>query len=139
MAVVSTNNAYLNWLGTDLSAYWIGEVDNSVENSTVETTSGAGVNYVMRNPGLNDSSFKFSVVVDDVTYNGYKSVLAIGGKGTLIYGPEGAIAGKPKLEVVCILKSVGGANATIAKDTHMYELEYEGAAAPTATLATSTF
>lgn len=139
MAVVNSNNAYLNWNGTDLSAYWIGEVDMSIENSTVETTSGAGVTYVMRNPGLNDSSFKFSVVVDDTTFAGYKSALAIGVKGPLIYGPEGAVAGKPKFESSAILKSVSGANATIAKDVHMYELEFEGNGAPTSMLTSTTF
>lgn len=139
MAVVNSNNAYLNWNGTDLSAVWIGEVDKSSENSTVETTSGAGATHVMRNPGLNDNSLSFAVVVDDVTFNSYKGVLVEGVKGTLIYGPEGAVTGKPKFECVMILNSVSGANATIAKDAHMYEMEWEGAAAPTATLAVSVF
>jgi hypothetical protein len=139
MAVVSSNNAYLNFNSIDVSAVWIGEVDMSVENSTVETTSGAGVTWVMRNAGLNDGSISFAVVVDDTTFNSYKAALVIGTRGSLIYGPEGNVAGKPKLEVVSILKSVSGANATIEKDVHMYELEFEFAAAPTSTLTASTF
>jgi hypothetical protein len=139
MAVVNSNNAYLNFNGIDFSAIWIGEVDKSQENSTVETTSGAGATHVMRNPGLNDNTISFAVVVDDVTYNSYKAGLVVGTKGPLIYGNEGAVTGKPKFECSMILKSVGGPNATIAKDVHMHELEFEGAAAPTATLETSVF
>jgi len=139
MAVVNSNNAYLNWNGTDLSAIWIGDVGVSGDNSSVETTSGAGATHIMRNTGLSDSSFSFSVVVDDVTFNSYKSALVPGTKGTLIYGPEGAVTGKPKFECSMILNSVGGANATIAKGVHQYDLGFEGAAAPTATLQVSVF
>jgi len=139
MGVVNTNNAYLNWNGTDLSAYWIGEVDISSENSSVETTSGANATHVMRNAGLSDTTISFELVVDDVTYNSYKSVLVIGTKGTLIYGSEGAVAGKPKFEDVMILTNVSGPNATIEKGVHMHSLEFEGAAAPTATFANSVF
>jgi hypothetical protein len=139
MAVVNTNNAHMVFNGTTLNAYWIGEVDKSEENSTVETTSGAGVTHVMRNPGLSDNTISFAVVVDDTDFAAYKAALVLGTKGTLTYGPEGAVSGKPKFECVMILKSVSGANATIAKDTHMYELEFEGAAAPTSTLTVSVF
>jgi hypothetical protein len=139
MAVVNSNNAHLVFNGTTLNAYWIGEVDKSSENSTVETTSGAGVTHVMRNPGLSDNTISFSVVVDDTDFNSYKAALVEGTKGTLIYGPEGAVTGKPKFECVMILNSVSGANATIEKGVHMYELEFEGAATPTATLQVSVF
>lgn len=139
MATINTNNAVLKFNGVNLSAYWIGEIDKSSENSTVETTAGAGATHVMRAPGLSDNTMSFSVVADDTDFNSYKAALIEGTKGTVIYGNEGEITGKPKFECVMILNSVSGPNATIAKDVHMYELEFEGAAAPTATLQTSTF
>src|SRR5688572_3408365 len=118
MAVINSNNASLVFNSIDLSARWIGEVDKSEENSTVDTTSGAGATHVMRNPGLSDNTISFSVEADDVEFNAYKSALVVGTKATLVYGPEGAVSGKPKFECVCILKSVSGANATIEKGVH---------------------
>ena len=135
MATLNGNNAYLSFAGINLSGVWTDEIDFTQSNETQETTAGAGVTHIQRAPGLNDTEMAFSVIYDDATLASYRLAVLIGTQGTLIYGPEGQVVGKPCHEQTMILSEVAGPNITIDKQKVMFELSFEGAAAPTKTVA----
>lgn len=134
MATLASNNAFLSIGGTDVSGYWTDAVGLSETNSSVDITAGAGATHVERAPGLNDTSISFSVVYDTADIAVYRASLIRGTVYTVIYGPEGSTTGKPKFECSMILTEKAGPNTTIVKDKVMFELSFEGAAAPTATI-----
>ncbi len=133
MATLAANDAYLSFNGVDVSGYWTGNADYSASNSTNETTSGSGVDHVQREPGLNDHSMSFSVTYDTANLGTIRSALEVGTKGTLVYGPEGNTVGLPKFECSMIL-TAASVSQTISKEHVMWELEFEAAAEPTATI-----
>ena len=139
MATLNGNNVYLSWDGVDISGYWTDQINKSASNSTVDVTAGAGATHVERLDGLNDNTMAFAVVYDISDLATYKGKLIPGTIGTLIYGPEGNTAGKPKFECPMILQQVDGPNPSIDKQKVMFELSFEGAAAPTATIEANTF
>lgn len=134
MATLNGNNAYLAFAGIDLSGYFTDQIDKTVSNETQEITAGSGATHVERAPGLNDNTISFSVVYDAATLSTYRSALITGTEGTVVFGPEGQVVGKPKFECSMILKEVKGPNPTIDKQKVMFELSFDGAAAPTATI-----
>ena len=134
MPTLNGNNAYLSVGGTDISGYWTDEIDFNRSNSTVEVTAGAGATHVERAGGLNDTDIAFSVVYDTADLAIYRAALIAGTEYTVIFGPEGNTTGKPKFQCQMILSEVAGPNNTISKDKVMFELSFEGAAAPTATI-----
>lgn len=134
MATLNGNNVYLSWDGVDISGYWTGEVSKDESVNTVDTTAGSGATHTQRAAGLLDNSLSFSVVYDDADLADYVSKLVSGTKATLIYGPENNTVGKPKFECVMILQSVSGPSVSIEKNMVSFDLSFEGAAAPTASI-----
>jgi len=135
MATLNGNNVYLSWDGVQIDGYWTGDVSKDESVSTVDITAGSGATHVERASGLLDNSMSFSIVYDDADLATYVGKLESGTKATLIFGPEGNTAGKPKFECVMILSSVTGPSPSVAKGMVMFELSFEGAAAPTASIA----
>lgn len=135
MATYNGNNVYLEWDGVDISAYWTSDVDFSESVDTVDTTAGAGQAHRQRAVGLADTSISLTVIYDDVDLSSYVGKLVPGTVGTLTYGPEGSGSGKPKFEGSMILQQVSGPNPGIEKPMVMFELTFEAADAPTATVS----
>jgi len=135
MATLNSNNVYLSWDGTRIDGYWTGEVSKSETVNTVDVTAGSGATHIERASGLLDNSLSFNIVYDDANLAAYVGKLKAGTKATLIFGPESNTAGKPKFECSMILQDVTGPQPTIDKGMVMFELSFEGAAAPTATIA----
>ena len=135
MATLNGNNVYLDFGGVRLDGYWTGEVSKDTSTSTVDITAGSGATHVERASGLSDNNLSFSIVYDDENLASYISQLVSGTKATLTYGVEGNATGKPKFECVMILSSVTGPSPSVAKGMVMFELSFEGAAAPTASIA----
>lgn len=132
MATLNGNDVYVTLGGTDVSGYWTGEVSRNVTNNIVEVTAGAGTDWVERLDGINDYSLSLDIVYDITDVSTYLARLKPGTVQTLVYGPEGNTAGKPKDEVSVIVASVDGPNPTINKDMVMFSLSLQGAATPTA-------
>ena len=76
----------------------------------------------------------FNIVYDDTDLATYVGGLKSGTKATLVFGPEGNATGKPKFECTMILSSVTGPSPTVSKGMVMFELSFDGAGAPTATI-----
>jgi hypothetical protein len=123
----------------DVSGYWTGEVSRSAINNTVEITAGASQAAIQRADGLDDYSLSIDVVYDVADLSTYKAKLVRGSVYTLVYGPEGNTAGKPKDEVSVILASVDGPNPTISKDMVMFSLQFQGADTAVSLLESGTF
>jgi hypothetical protein len=139
MATLNGNDVYLELDSVDVSAYWTGEVSRSASNNVVEVTAGAGQGTIQRASGLHDYALAIDVVYDVADLGTYKSKLVKGSTYTLVYGPEGNDAGKPKDEVPVILASVDGPNPTINKDMVMFSLSFQGADTAVSLLESGTF
>ena len=135
MATLNGNNVYLEFGGVRLDGYWTGEVSKNSSTSTVDITAGSNATHVQRASGLSDNTLSFSVIYDDENLAAYVSQLVEGTKDNVIYGAEGNGVGKPKFECVMILSDVQGPSPSVAKSMVMFELSFEGADAPTATIA----
>ena len=132
MATLNGNDVYVTLDSVDVSAYWTGEVARNVTNNTVETTAGAGTDWVERQGGLLDYSLSLSLVYDDANLTDYLAKLKPGTTYTMVYGPEGNTAGKPKDELSVIVSSIDGPNPSINKDMVMFAVTFQGAGTPTA-------
>ena len=138
MATINSNNTHLAIDGVDVSGYWTGSVEPEETMDTEDITSGAGVTHIQRAGKLKDNKIKFVVGYDDTDLGVYLSKMQVG-TYTVLYGPEGNTTGKPKFECSMILKGVKGPAPGVDKVKVVFELEFEGAAAPTAELHTDTF
>ncbi len=132
MATLNGNNIYVGLNTVNVSAYWTDEVSRNVTNNTVETTAGAGAGWVERQDGLMDYSLSLVLVYDIDDLSDYLTQLKPGSTYTLVYGPEGNTAGKPKDELSVIVSSVDGPNPSIGKDMVSFSVSFQGAATPTA-------
>ena len=127
MPVLIGNDVYLSLDGVDVSAYWTDEISFSIGNNTVETTAGAGVTDIKRKAGLDNTTLSLVLVYDANRLSDYLSKLAVGGRYTVVYAPEGNYTGKPKHTQTMILQSMDGPNPTINKDMVKFELSFSGA------------
>lgn len=135
MATLNSNNAYLEWDGTDLSGYWTEEISHESTVDLEDITAGAGSTYIQQAPKLKTLTISFMIVYDGADVSTYKDLLEPGKEATLKWGPEGNGAGKPKLECDMILQSVSGPNQTVDKAKLAFELSFEkGASDPVSTL-----
>ena len=135
MATLNGNPVYLSFDGVNLSGYWTGQVDQSASTATEDITAGAGTTHTQRAAGLSDNRMTFAVVYDTADLATYRAALVSGKQGELIYGPEGDAQGKPKFACAMILTGVDGPNPSVDKRKVQFELTFEAADAPTATIA----
>ena len=134
MATYNGNCAYLEWDGVDVSGWWTEQVNFEMTNETVDITAGACRTGRQRAAGLSDSSMSFMVVYDTTDLNTYVDKFVPGTSAVLRFGPEGNTPGKPKHEGQMILQSVTGPNVGVEKNKVTFELSFEQADDPTATI-----
>lgn len=139
MAADNNNNAYLKWAGEVLDTYWVGEISHENKNNPVEVTAGSGRTGVQRKSGLNDRSFRFSIIMDAVKFHEYKHVLKPGTEAMLEYGPRGATEGEPRFAGMMILASVTGPRQSVDKANIIFEMSLDQADEPLATLEADVF
>lgn len=96
MAEYSGFSDYLSIDGTDVSEYLV-EVEHDPIIETADVTMGSGTTWRSRNVALKDGNLNFSVGYDDA-FIGTLLPLIRPGRHTVVYGPEGNGAGKPKHE-----------------------------------------
>lgn len=133
MATYNGNNQYLEIDSVDVSGYYTDQLSYNPSNNTVDTTAGAGITGHQRAAGLNDRTLSFVVVYDDATLATYVQKLKVGSVYTVVYGPEGNGAGKPKFAGKMILESVTQ-QASVEKIKVVFELEFQQADVPTHTI-----
>lgn len=95
------NNLYVSFGGTVISGDQrslskTGSVD------TVDTTAGADTDKSYLTT-LRDATFELTILDNGGDGSAVRRALAEGNGGTLIYGPEGTAAGKPKYECYALV------------------------------------
>lgn len=94
MPAYSGNNIYLAIDGYEMMATWKKiNLEPSVE--TTETTRGAGTTHKQRNEALGDTKIGITLGYNDDKIAQHLRYLKPG-KHQVAFGPEGAVAGKPK-------------------------------------------
>ena len=91
------NNPYLTIDGQDCGAVWR-TVTITPGGAQIDTTSGAGVEHMTRQPGLNDHSITIELAYDTDNVHIYLPLLKQNVTRRIIYGPEQNRSGKPKHE-----------------------------------------
>lgn len=128
MASFNGNDAYLTIGGTDVSGFWTGfTLTESIE--AVDVTAGSGTDHRERAEGLADTSCSGTIVYDAASVSTYIQKLKPG-TYTIIWGPEGNTAGKPKHEQSFIITEVSH-SVTVDKKMVVFEFSGKAAAAPT--------
>lgn len=128
MVRFADNDFYLSVGGTVVDTWGV-EVSLEYTNSSVETTSGAGVDHVMRAPGLNDTTISFSIAYDATDIATYIQKLKPGVVVAIEYGPEGNLTGKPRHVQNFNITSSPFA-VSIDKSMPVFEVSGEGTEAP---------
>lgn len=98
MSNLNDNILYLALDGVDVCTGIFRSVEFNPSNSPQETTSGCGVDHVQREPGLNDTTMRFSVTYRKDNVNAYIRKLRPGNVVLVEYGSEGRTSGKPRHE-----------------------------------------
>jgi hypothetical protein len=129
MAKLNGNDIYLTINGTDVKAFWK-KVSLNPSADTVDVTAGAGTDHKQYEPGLIETDMSISLAYETALLATYIQLLQVGEKVTVVYGPEGAVSGKPKHEQVFIVTTAPH-EVSVTKDAVMFELELKGADAPT--------
>jgi hypothetical protein len=128
MVRYADNDYYLAIDGTVVDTYGV-DVTIEPSNSSVETTSGAGVDHVMRAPGLNDTKISFSIAYDATDLQTYIQKLKPGIVRSIEYGSEGNTSGKPR-HVQNFNITSSPFDVKIDKSMPVFEVEGEGTEAP---------
>lgn len=94
-------DGYVSFKGTAVSADYR-SFDVEITLDTVEKTAGgeSSKSYI---PTLQDGSAKLTYAYTGTAGAGYTALLKVGEQGTLLWGPEGNGAGKPKGGVEAIV------------------------------------
>lgn len=128
MAQYNGNDAYLSIDGTVMTSWFI-NVELTPSMESVETTAGSSTTHVERAEGLKDTSISLQIGYDAASASTQLPLVEVG-THTVIYGPEGSTAGKPKHEQSFIFEKAG--HAVNVKKTHViFAIDGVGAATPT--------
>jgi hypothetical protein len=95
MAQYADNNVYLKLDSVQVDAYFK-KVKLSPSNNSVDTTTGSGVDWMQRQPGLNDMGIDIDLGYDAAQIQNYIQKIAVGQVVTVEYGSEGNTSGKPR-------------------------------------------
>jgi len=130
MARLAQNNYYLTLDGVDVSPY-TGEISLDAKSEEIDITSGAGTTHMARSAGLRDTSMKATLAYEDTLLAAYVAKINPGSLYAVVYGPEGAISGKPRHAQSMLLTATSGPKTDVKKGFTVFELQFSGAAAPT--------
>lgn len=127
MASYNGNGIYLTIDGLDVSAQFKSvTIEPTIES--VDTTRGANTSHRQRNEGLRDTAFSCSLGYDTALVPTWITTLRPG-LHTIVFGPEGNAAGKPKHQQNFITTEAP-LEITVEKDEVVFEIAGEAADAP---------
>lgn len=135
MANLANNTGYLR-IGTFVVSAEFIEVSLTPSNSSSDTTSGFGTTHVKRQPGLNDTKIKIRISYDTDVVATLLTQIAMGTLREVEWGPEGQVSGKPR-HVQEFNLTAAGHGKKVTKEMVVFEIEGEGAAAPTVNMYAS--
>lgn len=131
MPAINHNDAYLELGGVDISPVWSDKISPKYKNDKQETTSGSGVEWRTFNPGLNGWEAKITAIWWSEYIQEHLHLFKRGLKTTLVWGPDGNDAGKPKFAASIIIDDVEGPTQSIEKEKWMYAISISGDGMPT--------
>ena len=128
MVALNGNSVFLSIDGVDVSGFWTAfTMSPSLES--VDITAGSGTAHRERAAGLADTACNGVIVYDAASVSTYIQQVKPG-EHTIIYGPEGNTAGKPKHVQVFIITEAPHSTG-VEKPMVVFEFSGEAAAAPT--------
>lgn len=134
MPAFNGNNGYLALDGIDISGYITEVTGLEAEIGDEDVTSGFGATDVQRAGKLMDRNGKITIAYVEGRVPTYIAKFQAGGIVNLVYGPEGAVSGKPKHQQDILITKLGGLKQTVDKTKIVFEADWKQAAKPTADL-----
>jgi len=126
------NNGYLVIEGTDLSGFITEVTGLEAEVGVEDVTAGFGADGVSQRPKLEKRKGKIIIAYFEGRIPTYIPKLKVGGPYNMVYGPEGAVSGKPKHQQDILVSKLGGMKQTVDKSLIVFEADWEQADQPTA-------
>jgi hypothetical protein len=129
VATLADNNVYIAIDGVAVSAYFRTCTPNRSSES-IDVTAGAGVDHMLRAPGLIDTQFSIKITYDDTAVQSYITHIAAGQVVSLEWGPQGASSGKPRHVQNVLITASNMTEFNVDKAMIEFDITCEGAAAP---------
>jgi hypothetical protein len=133
MVAWNGNDGYLALDGIDVSGKVTEVTGVEAEVGDEDVTAGFGATDVQRAAKLKDRSGKITVAYEKDRVPTYIRNFRPG-VHNMVYGPEGAISGKPKHQQDILITTLGGLKQTADKTKIVFEADWKQAAKPTADL-----
>jgi hypothetical protein len=134
MVAWNGNSGYLAIDGVDYSGKVTEMTGVEAEVGDEEVTAGFGATDVERAAKLKDRSGKITIAYEEGRVPTYIGGLQAGKIVNVVYGPEGAVSGKPKHQQSVLITKLGGLKQTVDKTMIVFECDWKQAAKPTADL-----
>lgn len=131
------NDIYLTINGVSVCAYFK-EVELKIMSAGIDITAGCAQDWEQIGAGMLSSTMSAQLTYDDTNVDDYLATLKPGQVITVVYGPEGNTAGKPKHEQLMHIESVTTGNKSV-KDAVIFDIEMKGADTPTAIIFDNVF
>lgn len=128
------NNGFLSFDGNDFSGKVTEVTGLEAEVGDEDTTAGFNATDVTRAPKLKDRSGKFTIVYEEGRVPTYVPIVQVGKVLNMVYGPEGAVSGKPKHQQDILVTKLSGPKQTVDKSLVKFEGDWKQASKPTADL-----
>lgn len=130
MVAFNGNNGYLGIDGYDFSGKVLEVTGIEAEVGDEDVTAGFGATDVQRAAKLADRSGKITVAYEANNVPSYMPRIQAGLIVNMVYGPEGAISGKPKHQQNILITKVGGLKQTVDKSKIVFEVDWKQSEGP---------
>lgn len=129
MVAFNGNNGYLALDAVDVSGK-VTECNIKRATSTEVVTAGFGQTDEQRAGKLNDRTGNIVIAYEEGRVPSYIRSIQTGKRVNLVYGPEGAVSGKPKHQQDVIFTSVDGPKQSVDKTKIVFSADWEQADKP---------
>lgn len=133
MSRLAQNDAFLSIDGTTMNT-WAIEFAPDISSAEIDTTAGFDTDWTSTAPGLKTFKGKMTIVYETADIATYLPLLQPGATRTVIYGPEGNTAGKPKHNQSCVFTKLSGPKVNVDKSLTIFEVDVTGTGTPTTNL-----
>ncbi len=134
MVAWNGNNGYLALDGIDVSGKVTEVTGVEAEVGDEDVTAGFGATDVQRAAKLKDRSGKITIAYEEGKVPTYIKSFQAGQVVNMLYGPEGAVSGKPKHQQDVLITKLGGLKQSVDKTKIVFEADWKQANKPTADL-----
>lgn len=130
MSRLAQNAATLSISGQSMNT-WAIEFAPDLSAAEIDITAGFSTDWTSTASGLKTFKGKMTIVYETADVATYLPLLQPGATRSVIYGPEGSTAGKPKHHQDCVFSKISGPKVNVDKSLTIFEVDITGTGTPT--------